>query len=354
MSIFRTNVEQMEPYKPGEQPAAGTRVIKLNTNENPYPPSPRALAVLKEFDGEWLRRYPHPYAQRFREAVGKTLGFDPSWVLAGNGSDDLLTMVMRATAEPGRDVVIPMPTYVLYRTLAQIQAARCVEVPFDEDYRLPLEALVAACGAVTIIANPNSPSGTLTPLAVLEELAARCAGLVVIDEAYADFASANALELVRRHSNVLVLRTLSKGYSMAGLRLGFAVGNPALLEQLAKVKDSYNVDAVACAVGAAAFEDQAYVCANAQRVKASRVRMATELAGLGFQVWPSEANFVLARPPGGEAARIYQALKARGILVRYFAEPRLDDKLRITVGAEEENAQLYKALRELVQQTPTP
>ena len=344
VTYFRDNIQAMSPYVPGEQPPPGAAVIKLNTNENPYPPSPAALRALRELDGEQLRRYPHPYAESFRQVVGKVLGVPAGWVMPGNGSDDLLTMIFRACVEPGRKVVYPMPTYVLYRTLARIQNAPAVEVPFDEDYQLPVDALAGAGGAVTLVASPNSPSGTGFSIELLEELAARVAGLLVIDEAYADFADSTALELAKCCRNVIVLRTLSKGYSLAGLRLGFGVANRALLAGLDKVKDSYNVDAVACAVGAAAFADQAWKTANARKVQASRAHLAADLAGLDYRVWPSQANFLLVRPPRGDAAEVYQTLKAQGILVRYFQEPRLDDKLRITVGTDEQNAALVAAM----------
>jgi len=348
MSYFRDNIDAMNAYVPGEQPAPGTKVVKLNTNENPYPPSDDAMAVLRDFDFDLLRRYPHPYAAAFREVAGEALGFDSDWILVGNGSDDLLTMIMRSIAEPGRPVVFPMPTYVLYRTLAEIQDAEIVEVPFDDDYTLPVDALVAAGGAVTLVANPNSPSGTMASNDQLADLARRLDGVLVVDEAYGDFADANALDLARRFDNVIVLRTLSKSYSLAGLRVGFGVANPALLDGLAKVKDSYNVNALSCAVGAAAMRDQAHMAANAKRIRASRAKLTSDLEALGFAVFPSQSNFVLARPADGRGARLYEALKARGILVRYFNQPRLDDKLRITVGTDEQNAALISALTDIL------
>ncbi|HAU37518.1 MAG TPA: histidinol-phosphate transaminase [Phycisphaerales bacterium] len=346
MNFFRNNISRMSAYQPGEQPAPGAKVVKLNTNENPYPPSPRAMQALRALDGDLLRRYPHPYARQVRQAVGEIFGVPEDWVLVGNGSDDLLTMLLRATAEPGRKVVFPMPTYVLYRTLAEIQDAPVVEVPFDEDYNLPTDALASENGAVTIVASPNSPSGTRFDNAQLAALAGRLRGLLVIDEAYADFASDNALSLARELPNVLVLRTLSKGYSLAGLRVGFGIARPEILAGLAKVKDSYNVDAAACVVAAAAIRDQAWKNANAAKVTASRAVLSDALRAMGWKVWPSEANFLLARPPAGDAKRLYEALKDRGILVRYFQQPRLDDKLRITVGSDEQNAALLAALRE--------
>jgi len=344
MKWFRDNIDRMAGYVPGEQPGAGEKVIKLNTNENPYPPSPRAMEVLRSLDADLLRRYSDPLAGRVRRAAGRALHLPSEWVLVGNGSDDVLAMIFRACCAPGRPAVYPMPTYVYYRTLAEIQDAECVEPPFDDDYALPADALADADGAVTFVSNPNSPSATFAPVDVLDDLAGRLSGLLVIDEAYVDFADDCALRLVEKHANVIVLRTLSKGYSLAGLRLGFGIMPPALMPLLVKVKDHYNVDAVSAAVGAAALDDQEWMKANAARVKASRDRLADDLERLGFRVWPSQANFLLARPPDGQAERVYRDLKARGILVRYFKQPRLEDKLRITVGTDADNAALVEAL----------
>ncbi|HHP7245679.1 MAG TPA: histidinol-phosphate transaminase [Elainellaceae cyanobacterium] len=356
MSYFRPNIDAMAGYVPGEQPAPGTKIIKLNTTENPYPPSPHAMNVLHEIDGELLRRYPHPMAQSFQNAASQALGVSPDWVLVGNGSDDLLTMLVRACTQPGRRVVYPMPTYVLYQTLASIQDADIIEVPFPDDYTLPVEALVSAEGAVTFVASPNSPSGTSISIELLDKLAAQLSGILVIDEAYADFADTNALDLVQTYNNVIVLRTLSKGYSLAGLRLGFGIANPTLLSGLIKVKDSYNVDAIACLVGAAAIADQEYKTAMAQKVIAERRVMADRFAQLGFYVFPSQSNFLLVQPPehirrnGAPtvAGFLYQELKQRGILVRYFKQSRLSNKLRVTVGTPEQNALLFQVLDDIL------
>ena len=348
MNLFRPNITTMNPYVPGEQPGIGERVVKLNTNENPYPPSPAAMKVLREIDGERLRRYPQPTARAFREAAGAVLGYDADWILPGNGSDDLLTMIFRACTEPGRAAAYPVPTYSLYSTLASVQDAEVVEAPFDDDYDLPADALAAAASAVTLVANPNAPSGTPFSPEELEALAGRVRGLMVIDEAYVDFADSSAIELPRRCPNVIVLRTLSKGYSMAGLRLGFGVARPEILTGLMKVKDSYNVDAVACAVGVAALADQAYKNECAAKVRASRGLLAGQLEAMGFRVWPSQANFLLARPPTAGAREIYEGLKKRGVLIRYFQKPGLDDKLRISIGTEEQNAQLMRAISEIL------
>lgn len=349
MSYFRPAIDAMTGYVPGEQPKPGTKIIKLNTNENPYPPSPQALDVLRNLDSEWLRRYPDPFAKEFCQAVSEALEMPADWIIVGNGSDDVLNVLVRACAEGSdRPVVYPMPTYVLYRTLSAIQPAQVVEVPYPEDFRLPIEELIAAQGAITFIASPNSPSGHVVPLEDLRQLAQRVSGIVAIDEAYVDFADSSALPLVQEFDNVIVLRTLSKGYSLAGLRMGFGIANPNLLSGLFKVKDSYNIDAIATLVGTAAMRDQAYKNACAEKVKASRSQLTVNLKNLGFTVLPSQGNFVLATPPDATAESLYLALKERGILVRYFKQPGLSDKLRITVGTDEQNQILMEALVNLM------
>lgn len=347
-NYFRTNVDAMASYVPGEQPQRGTQIIKLNSNENPYPPSPAALAVLQNIDGEWLRRYPEPFGGEFRQAASIVLGVPSDWIIVGNGSDEVLNLVIRACAEPGRKVVYPMPTYVLYRTLSEAQAAEFIEIPYGEDYSLPIAELVANQGYVTFIATPNSPSGHIVPIDDLRKLAGQLSGVLVIDEAYTDFAEENALSLVAEFDNIIVIRTLSKGYSLAGLRLGFGVANPKLLDGLFKVKDSYNIDAIACAVATAAITDQAYKNACVAKIKASRTQLAQDLQKLGFRVWDSHTNFLLVQPPQGNAEYLYQKLKAQKILIRYFKQPRLDDKLRITVGTDEQNQALVAALTDLL------
>ena len=349
MSYFRPTVDAMTGYVPGEQPGPGTGIIKLNTNENPYPPSPKVLEALQNLGGEHLRRYPDPFARAFCRAVSEALAVPADWVIVGNGSDDLLNLLVRTCAEGcDRKVVYPTPTYVLYRVLAAMQPATVVEVPYPENFQLPIDELIAANGAITFVASPNSPSGHAVPLDDLRELAHRASGIVAIDEAYVDFAKFSALPLVREFENVIVLRTLSKGYSLAGLRLGFAVANPKLLAGLFKVKDSYNIDAIAIALGTAAIRDRAYKEACANKVKASRAKLAIDLKQLGFTVLESHGNFVLTTPPKGNAENLHLHLKERGILVRYFKQPILDDKLRISVGTEEQNQILIEALAGLI------
>ncbi|MCL1475086.1 histidinol-phosphate transaminase [Argonema antarcticum] len=345
MSYFRPAIDAMTGYVPGEQPKPGIKIIKLNTNENPYPPSPKAIEVLRNLDSELLRRYPDPFAIGFCQAVSDVLGIPADWVIVSNGSDELLNVLVRACAEGGdRKVVYPMPTYVLYRTLSAMQPAEIVEVPYAANFQLPIEKLIAANGAITFIASPNSPSGHAVPLDDLRELLQKVSGIVVIDEAYVDFAEFSALPLVQEFENAIVLRTLSKGYSLAGLRMGFGVANPKLLSGLFKVKDSYNIDALAIAVGTAAMRDQSYKNACADKVKKSRTQLTVNLNNLGFTVLDSHGNFVLATPPEGNAESLYLKLKEQGILVRYFKQPGLEDKLRITVGTDDQNQTLMEAL----------
>ena len=352
MSLFRSEIDTLHPYVPGQQPAPGARVIKLNTNENPYAPSGRALSSLRDLNPDRLRRYPDPLGHEFREAVSEVLAVDPTWILPGNGSDDLLTMLVRAVTGPDRPVVYPSPTYVLYRTLAAIHGAPVVEVPFGDSFTLPIESLRAARGALTFVANPNSPSGTTTSTDELATLAEALDGLLVIDEAYSAFADDNALALVARYPNVVILRTLSKSHALAGLRLGFAVAQPDVIDGLIKVKDSYNVDVVAAHVGSAAIRDTAYTRTIVERIKASRTRLTANLRTLGCRVWPSQANFLLIRPPAGDASRIYGELEEQGILVRYFAEPPLSELLRITIGTDEDMAAFLTAFETIIHHAP--
>ena len=344
MSYLRGRIESMAGYTPGEQPPGGTGVTKLNTNENPYPPSPRVLEVLKRTDWSVLRQYPDPMADKVRDIVGRAWGVGREQVLCGNGSDELLTLAVRAVVGEGEAMAYATPTYSLYPVLAEIQGARRVEVPRPEDFSLPVKALAKAAARLVVVCNPNAPTGTWTEPAVVAELADRFGGVVVVDEAYADFGPGSCIPLVKDKANVVVLRTLSKSYSLAGLRFGYAVGAAGLLAGFAKAKDSYNVDAVAIEAAAAALEDGAWARANAEKVRSERSRLSARLGGLGFGVVPSEANFILARAPDGDGGAWYEYLKARGILVRYWDVERLRDKVRITVGTPDENDRLLAAL----------
>lgn len=349
MSFLRRAIDEMTGYVPGEQPPAGARVIKLNTNENPYPPSPRvADAISRELEdgARALRRYPDPAATEFRRAAAEATGFPLEGILAGNGSDELLALILRAAVEPGEAVAYPTPTYALYETLALGQGARIVTCPMGDDFALP-DALFGCDARVVLVASPNSPSGVIRPVSRLDRLAQSMPdSLLVIDEAYVDFASGGALELAQRRSNVVVTRTLSKSHSLAGMRLGLLFGPPELVHGLAKIRDSYNLDRLAIAAGAAALRDPEWMHAHVERIRATRDKLVGELRELGFDVVPSEANFVFARLPTAERARAtYRNLEDRGILVRYFDRPPLDRGIRITVGTDDEIDALLAALR---------
>lgn len=363
MSLFRKSVESMVGYVPGEQPKAGAKIIKLNTNENPYPPSPTVhAAITHELTGsaERLRLYSDPYASELRQAASDVFGLPADQILHGNGSDELLALLLRACLEPGDSIAFPYPTYVLYRTLAAAQGAAIQSFDFDADFNLP-RGLFGCTAKLVFVATPNSPSGTQHPVDQLRELARSLkGGVLVVDEAYAAFSDENALSLARSEPNVVVLRTFSKSHSLAGMRLGLAFASSELISGLAKVKDSYNLDRLAIVAGAASLLDSAWTERNVERVVATRSRLQRGLEQLGYAVLPSRANFVFARvgavtPLPGEAeasarARIaqgaFQHLKARGILVRYFAERLLDDGLRITVGTDAEIDALLACLSE--------
>jgi histidinol-phosphate aminotransferase len=336
MSYFRPDIDELVGYTPGEQPQAG-KFIKLNTNENPYPPSPavgRAIAAVLE---RGLSRYPDPLATGFRERAAAALGVEPDWILCGNGSDEILTLVTRAFVAAGDTLRLPYPSYVLYKTLAQIQGARSNEVLFGRDWTLsdafssPAEDLRLA-----FLPNPNSPSGTLVPPERVLEVAERLPCPLVVDEAYVDFADVNCLSLVARNDKIMVSRTLSKSYALAGLRFGFLVAQPHMIAGLRKVKDSYNCDALSIAAATAAIDDHQWLAANRAKILATRTRLTDRLRGLGFAVVVSQANFVWATRADRPVCPVYEQLKQNRVLVRYMDYPGWGDGLRISVGTDDQ------------------
>jgi histidinol-phosphate aminotransferase len=335
----------MTGYTPGEQPGPGEKVIKLNTNENPYPPSPLVFEAIRRVTSDALRRYPQPMADDFRAVAARVHGVAPNQVLAGNGSDDILQIALRSFCGAGDVLASPDPTYSLYPVIAELADVRFITVPWGPDWSLPTEALLATAARAIFFANPNAPSGTWVAPSAVSALAARTDALVLVDEAYVDFADGSCLELLSRHDNVLISRTLSKGYGLAGLRFGYALGHASVIEQMAKVKDSYNCDAIAITAACAALGDQSYAGEQWGRVIRERDRLSGELQRRGFSVVPSRGNFVLATTPGATYARpIYQGMKARGVLVRFFDKAGLNDKLRITIGTPEQNAAMLAVL----------
>jgi histidinol-phosphate aminotransferase len=346
MGYFRDNIEQMKGYEPGFQPKS-TEVVKLNTNENPYPPSPAVLKAISEIKPEQLRRYPDPMGNVFREAAAKINGVEPDWIMVCNGGDELLSMAFTAFCDKKRAAAYPVPTYSLYPVLAQIQNCKAIEVPFDEEFNLP-SRLAGTKAALTIVCNPNAPSGTIVAAEELAELAAEIKGVLLIDEAYVDFAERNCIELVKQFDNIIILRSLSKGYSLAGLRFGYAIAKPGLIEGLLKVKDSYNADAIAIAAATAAIKDQGYFKETVEKVKAERKRLTEQLRGLGFEMPDSSSNFVFAEHETRKAKSVFDKLVQRNIYVRYWDLPGIENKLRISVGTKEQNDTLLSALKEIL------
>jgi histidinol-phosphate aminotransferase len=346
-NFVRPTVRAMEGYTPGEQPGPGVRVVKLNTNENPFPPSPRVMQAIREIEAENLRRYPNPTADTFRRAAAKVFGLTPDMIIAGNGSDDILTIATRTFVPAGGTIAFPDPTYSLYPVLAQLQEAKSAPVEWAKDYALPIDALVETKADAIYLANPNAPTGTFVSPMKVAELAKAFDGLVLVDEAYADFADDNCLGLVQDRPNVVISRTLSKAYSLAGLRFGFAVAQPQVIAEMMKVKDSYNTDALSIIAATAAIEDQEYARAKWADIRAERQRLSAELTQLGWTVLPSQANFIFAAAPDGRGRAAYLGLKDQGILVRHFDKPGLSDKIRITIGQTTENNALLAGIKAL-------
>jgi histidinol-phosphate aminotransferase len=344
--MVRQTIRHMQGYVPGEQPQ-NKRYIKLNSNENPYPPSPRVIAALQQALTEDLRLYPDPVANRLRDKAAAVYGLSREQILVGNGSDDLLTMLMRTFVGPGDQVAYPVPTYSLYDVLVTMQDGRAIQVPFPADFSLPPQ-LAEVDAKLTFLCHPNAPSGILTPLAQVEELAQHVRGILVIDEAYVDFADQATLPLLHKYPHVVILRSFSKSFSLAGMRIGLAFGHPALIGELLKVKDSYNVNRLSITAAVAALEDYAWMRQNVEKIRTTRTRLIAALRQLGYYVYESQANFVLARQAGVNQEPIYLGLKEQGILVRYFSSPGLSDCLRITVGTDQEIDQLLETMRRLV------
>ena len=346
MTYFRENVEAAKGYEPGLQPKQAD-IIKLNTNENPYPPSPQALKVLSEITAEQLRRYPDPLGNQFRQAAAEVNGVQPENIMCCNGGDDLLSIAVRAFCDENRPVAYPVPTYSLYPVLAKLQDCQAIEVPFDGEFNLPAR-LTKTKAALTIVCNPNAPSGSFISVGELASLADELSGVLLVDEAYVDFAQDNCAGLVKELDNIIVLRSMSKGYGLAGMRFGYAIAPPELIAGLMKVKDSYNVDAVAIAVATAAIKDREYFRQTTEKVRKARELLIGQLRALDFVVPQSHANFVLAECRKRPARELYDELVQRNIYVRYFDLPGIDNRLRITVGTSEQNDKVVLALKEIL------
>jgi histidinol-phosphate aminotransferase len=341
----RPEIAAMNGYTPGEQPQAG-KFIKLNTNENPYPPPPGIRRAVEEVLERGLQKYPDPMANAFRTRAAELLGLpSKDWILCGNGSDDILTICTRTFVGQGDLLRLPYPSYILYRTLAQLQGARAEEVRFNSDWSLPAAfGLPAERLKLVFLPNPNSPTGTMISREAILEFAERLPCPLLVDEAYVDFADFSCADLVAKNEKILVSRSLSKSYGLAGLRFGYVVAQPQLTAELIKMKDSYNCDSLSIAAATAAIDDQAWLIDNRRKIVATRGRLAAGLTQLGFDVIPSQANFVWCMHARRAAKGLYEQLKAAHLLVRYMSYPGWSDGLRISVGTDEQNEALLGTL----------
>ena len=357
MTFERNNIARMQGYSYGEQPNR-PGMVKLNTNENPYPPSPQVAEALKHFDVAQLRTYPNALAEGFRTAAARLHGVDVANIMATNGGDEALRLAITTFVDPGATFGSLVPSYSLYPVLAGVQDCARLDVPLTEDFAWPedlAKRLNDADARLTCIVNPHAPSGSYAPVAKILQLAEALNGVLLVDEAYINFVAPESQdELAARVAdteNLLILRSMSKGYSLAGLRYGYLIGHAGLIKpMLEKTRDSYNVDGLAQVLAEAALTDTGYAHANWTRIRQSRERLREALLALGFQVPPSHANFLLAQSASNHihtAEALFEQLRQRDIYVRYF--PDLPDRLRITVGTEAENASLIKALTELLE-----
>jgi histidinol-phosphate aminotransferase len=345
MSKFlRRNVQELESYQPGEQPKDGG-FIKLNTNENANPPSPAIAQWLASLSLDSLRLYPDPVCMKLREALAEVHGCRVENIFVGNGSDEVLAMCVRAFVEPTDSVGFFEPSYSLYPVLADIAGvtSRPVRLPADFTWTMP-ENYTAS---LFFLANPNAPTSIQYPKETVRTFCKNFPGVVLIDEAYADFARYNCIDLALSMDNVVVGRTLSKSYSLAGLRVGYVVGPETLIAGFYKIKDSYNVDRLAQEIAYAAVRDQAHMRANVEKIKATRKRVGDVLARMGFAVCPSDTNFLWVKPAKISAADLFKKLRDKKILVRYFPAEVTRDYLRITIGTDEQMDQLLAVLSKL-------
>ncbi len=350
MSYVRDNIERMRSYVPGEQPKV-PGLIKLNTNENPYPPSPKVLEALRAALDERLRLYPDPQATAFREKLAARYGFAAEQFIAGNGCDDILNLCVRAFCGQGERLAYFWPSYSLYPVLADIQGAVKVELPLDANFQFEAHpSLLRQLGGVKLvfITQPNAPSGVWLQKVELQRVIEETDGVVVIDEAYVDFAADDCLDFAREYDNVLVARSFSKSFALAGMRLGWAVGPRTLIAALDKVKDSYNVNRLTQIAGEAALDDWAYLEEITRKVKATRARVIGRLEEWKFGVLPSQTNFVFAKPPAPLTAKEwFDRLREQKILVRWWDADRIRDFCRVSIGTEEEMDKFLAATKEV-------
>jgi len=348
MLPLRKNIAEMVGYVPGFQPQE-EGWIKLNSNENPYPPSPEVVAAIQAElvnGGDNLRKYPDAASTEARQAAAQLYGVDPSWVIMANGSDELLNNLIRAFAAEGEEIAYVNPSYSYYITLAEIQGARARTFGVTADFRVA-DFPQRYTGKIFFLTSPNAPLGFSFDNTYIEDLATRCAGILVVDEAYVDFTDISAMELVKKYENIVVTRTFSKSYALAGMRLGLAVARPEVVAALDKIRDHYHLDRLALVAATAALKDQAYLRKTVAKIRETRDWFSAELRKLGYRVNPSQANYIFAESPDADSKRVYDALSQRKILVRYFSDPLLKHGLRISIGTREEMETTLAAMAEI-------
>ncbi len=346
MIWLRDNIAELEPYVPGFQPKEDG-FVKLNTNENPYPPSPRVAEAIGKIPGRLLRLYPDPDSLRLRDRLAAAYGFSRDNVIVGNGSDELLAMMLRAYLAPGEVAVMPTPSYSLFRVLVRIQGGKLEEIELDDEFKVS-PAFIRARAKIKFLASPNSPTGTVYSPELVDEIVENSDGPVIVDEAYVDFADNDCLSLVRKYPQLLITRTFSKSFALAGARVGYGFASEEIVSGLMKVKDSYNLNRISALAAEAALDDAEYHRKIVTAIKNERDYLRRGLENLGFRVHPSGANFLLAEPGRGGAGDIYRSLLERKILIRYFESPRLNQCLRISVGRRREMKLLLDALGEIL------
>jgi histidinol-phosphate aminotransferase len=351
LGFVRRAIRGMDGYVPGLQPGPGQKLVKLNTNENPYAPSTRVLEALHAATESSVRLYPNPDAAPLRESAAAVYGLKPSQVICGNGSDEILAILMRTFVGEGETVAFFEPSYSLYPVLARIGQTRTLTVPLPRVSRssemadIPVPSLRAK---MFLLTTPNSPYGVAFPTAWVQRLLERFKGIVVADEAYVDFAEESSLPLLAGHPRLVIARTLSKAYSLAGMRAGLAFAHEDLVREMMKVKDSYNVSRLSQVAACAALEDQECFKAMRDRIVATRERFSQALASRGFTVLPSQANFLFAVPPAGmPAGQLYEGLLSRGFLVRHWKKGIVSDGLRISIGTDADMDGLVRAMEEV-------
>ncbi len=347
---WSAKVQELDPYVPGEQPKID-RLIKLNTNENPYGPSPLVIQAMKEQVASSLRLYPDPNGQILKEAIAEYYNLDDTMVFVGNGSDEVLAHTFQALLQQKAPLLCPDISYSFYPVYCGLYDIECVQVPLRDNFELHVDDYMRKNGGI-LFANPNAPTGRFVELEEIDRLMrANRDSVVVLDEAYIDFGGRSGVELIKKYDNLLVIQTLSKSRSLAGLRVGFAMGHRDLIEALERVKNSFNsypLDRIAMYGGAAAMRDREYFEITRQKIMTTRSMLIDGLGERNFSVIPSQANFVFARNEGRDAKELSGALRQKNILVRHFQKPKIDQFLRISVGDDSDCAQLFKALDEIL------